>query len=310
MALLCCLLSTGLFAQDMKDRIIYLDSLERLANEDNYVILRIFKNFYTNSPQCEVYDYYKSGKLRMAGTLKDKYDRIKQGTFVNYYENGNKESIMSYEDDAPVGKFYSWYEKGDKEIVGEFLKIKSEKKPFMKIHQYWSRIGIQRVVDGKGKFHDEDLSSTSDGELNEGFKDGEWFGTDYVDRTTFVEKYKLGRLLSGVSTDTLKVNHPYTEIFTEANPKRGKKHFINYLREEIVKPFEADWNRPRGRLVLEFEVDKNGWINNVKVIQGLGFGLDEEAVRRLRNYDQWNPATKRGMSFGYVFTIPLMIYSP
>lgn len=303
------LIPCWLFSQNIKNRIVYLDSLERVANEDKYDFLRIFKNYYTENQQCEVYDYYKSGKLKMAGTLKDKYALIKHGTYVYYYENGKKKSILNYEDNVPFGKFYSWYERGDKEVVGEFLKIKDPKKPFMKVHQYWSRIGIQRVIDGKGKFLDDDLSSTSEGELNQGFKDGEWYGKDYVSNTTFTEKYKLGKLISGVSIDSTEAQYPYTEIYIEAMPKRGEKHFYKYLYNNITVPFEADVNRPRGGIVLEFEVDKNGWIGNVKIIEGLGYGLDEQAIQILKKYDQWKPAEKRGIKQASTFTIPISIYS-
>jgi TonB family protein len=306
-----CFIPLLLPAQVIKDRIIYLDSLEKLSNEDNYVLLRILKNYYSNSDQCEVYDYYKSGKLKMAGTLKDKYRYVKTGNFVSYYENGNKESIVHYVDNMPIGKFYSWYEKGAKEIVGEFLKPRTNpNKPFLRIDQYWSRIGIQRVVDGNGHFQDEDITSFSEGEMRNGFKNNEWSGNDFGDKTTFTEKYKEGELVSGISIDSVQASHSYKELFTPPKPLKGDKHFVKYIYDNIVVPFEEDHNHPKGKMIIEFVVDRNGWINHVKVLQGVGYGLDEEAVRIMRNYDQWKPAEKRGIKFDTVFTIPINIWSP
>lgn len=298
------------WAQEINDRIVFLDSLEQLANDEQYDFIRVFKNYYSKQPSCEVYDYYKSGKRKMVGKLIDKYNRIKDGTFVYYYENGNRKSIMNYVLDAPQGMFYTWYEKGMKETVGEFLKVKSNsKKPYLKIHQHWSRIGIQRVVDGNGKFFDEDLTSSSEGELKNGFKEGEWYGTDYLNRATFTEKYKAGILISGISIDSTQTSYDYTEIETKATPKKGEGHFKRYLEVQIQKKFEADKSKPRGRIILEFVVGKNGFIKNVEVLQKIGFGLDEEAVRILKNYDPWIPAKNRGMNVACSYTIPINIWS-
>lgn len=101
------------FSQNTKDLVIYLDSLEILANEDNYQILRVMKDFYTDSPGCKVYDYYKSGKRKAIGNYEDKYNLQKAGQYLTYYENGNKASIFYFKDNVPIGKFYTWYEKGN-----------------------------------------------------------------------------------------------------------------------------------------------------------------------------------------------------
>ena len=116
-------------------------------------------------------------------------------------------------------------------------------------------------------------------------------------------------MVSGVSTDSTNTQHPYTELYVDATPKLGVKHFYKYIYKNIIVPFEEDRNHPRGKMVLEFDVDKNGWICNVKVIQKLGLGLDEEAVRILRNYEGWYPAQKRGIKYNATFTIPISIYS-
>lgn len=307
MTIIMLLLAIFLNAQEIKDRIVYIDSLERIANEDNYHLLRIFKDYYSNSLECEVYDYYKSGKLKMIGKLKDKYSKIKQGTFVYYYENGNKESVINYEENIPYGKFYSWYQKGDKEIVGEFLKIKNWEKPFLKVHQYWSRIGIQRVIDGKGRFLDEDNTSSSEGELNEGFKHGEWYGNDYADNTSFSEIYEKGKFVSGISTDTIKKQYPYKEIYTEALPKNGVKQFYRFIKNNLRIPAKVQKGKLSGKIIVEFVVSKDGWISKAKTLNHIGYGLDEEIVRVVRNADRWNPATKRGIPYEYQYTIPIYI---
>lgn len=297
------------FSQATKDRIIYLDSLEQLANEDDFHTLRIMKDYYTDAPGCMLYEYYKSGKKKLIGNLKDKYSLLKSGEFVSFYENGNRQSIFSFEDNLPIGKFFTWYEKGNIKSEGEFLKLKKQKKvgPIIKVNHYWSKIGIHRVIDGNGHFEDSDETSFSEGELKNGFKEGEWIGNDVLDNTSFIEKYKAGILLSGVSTDSLQRSYPYDNIYVEANPNQNREHFYRYIKKNLKVPAFIKKNQITGKVVVEFTVNKEGWVSKAKILNGLGYGLDEEVLRVIRNCDQWAPATKRGIPFEDQFTIPLYI---
>ncbi len=296
------------FSQATNDRIIYLDSLEQLANEDNYHILRIMKDYYTDNPGCMVYDYYKSGNKKLIGNFKDKYNLLKSGEFIAFYENGNKASIFHFENNVPIGKFYTWYEKGNIKSEGEFLKFKNEKKPVLKVHQYWSRIGIHRVVNGNGKYEDDDTTWYSEGELKNGFQEGEWVGYDIVDKTNFTERYKAGVLISGVSTDSIKRNYKYNELYEDAEPKQNRDQFYRHLKNNLKIPAYILNNKLSGKIELSFIVNKEGWVTKTKIIKGMGYGLDEEVIRIIRNWDQWSPAKKRGVPFEREFTIPIYIY--
>lgn len=297
------------FPQSTKDRIIYLDSLERVANEDNYQILRIMKDYYSDAPGCLVYDYYKSGKKKLIGNFKDKYNLLKSGEFVTYYENGNKASVLHFEDNFPTGKFYEWYEKGNIKSEGEFLKFRNERKPILKVHQYWSRIGIQRVIDGNGRYEDEGPTWYAEGDLKNGFQEGDWTGSDLADKTTFVEKYKAGVLISGVSTDSLKNTYKYRELYVDAEPTKTKDQYYRYLKQNLKIPAYIANNKLTGKIELSFVVNKEGWVTKTKILRGMGYGLDEEVVRAIRNWDQWKPARRRGVPYEMQFTIPIYIYN-
>lgn len=62
----------------------------------------------------------------------------------------------------------------------------------------------------------------------------------------------------------------------------GKKTFAAFLRENLVYPEEALRNGIEGNVHLEYEVDDNGIVTKASVLRGLGFGLDEEALRLIR----------------------------
>lgn len=100
------------FTQTSNDDAVYLDSLHNIGTEDNFKYIRIIKDYYTSKDTYLVSDFYKSGKLEMRGTTKDKNILKLDGTCIYYYENGNKKQISNYADSNLNGKQFEWYENG------------------------------------------------------------------------------------------------------------------------------------------------------------------------------------------------------
>jgi len=61
-----------------------------------------------------------------------------------------------------------------------------------------------------------------------------------------------------------------------------------------------------GRVYLEFIVRKDGSIDNIKVIKGIGGGCDEEAVKTLTNSPLWKPGIKDGVAVDSYFKLPIL----
>lgn len=62
----------------------------------------------------------------------------------------------------------------------------------------------------------------------------------------------------------------------------GKSGLAKFVREHLKYPKEALENKIEGKVFLSFKVDFDGTIKDVKVINGLGYGCDEEACRIIR----------------------------
>ncbi len=62
--------------------------------------------------------------------------------------------------------------------------------------------------------------------------------------------------------------------------------FREFIQQNLKYPKQALENRIEGIVILEYEVDDMGKVHNPKVINGLGYGCDEEAIRlaKLLNY--------------------------
>ncbi len=56
---------------------------------------------------------------------------------------------------------------------------------------------------------------------------------------------------------------------------------------------------------MEFVVEKDGSISDVKVLRGIGGGCDEEAVRVVKSMPKWKPGKQRGQPVRVYYTLPI-----
>ena len=62
----------------------------------------------------------------------------------------------------------------------------------------------------------------------------------------------------------------------------GKKALQEIISKNLVYPSKAIENRIEGRVYLEYVVGFSGDIESVKILKGIGFGCDEEAIRLIK----------------------------
>ncbi len=65
----------------------------------------------------------------------------------------------------------------------------------------------------------------------------------------------------------------------------GKEAMKKYFRENLKYPKEALENGIEGTVYVIIEINDNGEVINAKVLKGLGFGCDEEAIRLVKNLE-------------------------
>lgn len=89
-------------------------------------------------------------------------------------------------------------------------------------------------------------------------------------------------------------NLVFNIVEEQASPVGGTNSFYQYLAQKIKYPEQAKRMGVEGRVYCEFIVNKDGTLQEVKVMRGIGAGCDEEAVRVLESSPRWNPAKQRG----------------
>ena len=80
---------------------------------------------------------------------------------------------------------------------------------------------------------------------------------------------------------------------------------FNYLSDNLTYPEIARKKGITGRVIVQFSVEKDGSITNVKVIRGIGGGCDEVAKELIAGMPKWNPAKQRGRPVRVQFTLPV-----
>ena len=86
----------------------------------------------------------------------------------------------------------------------------------------------------------------------------------------------------------------------------GMPALMEYLSKNIKYPEAAMKKGIQGRGIVQFVVEKDGSITNVKILRGVDPELDKEAVRVVSAMPKWKPGTQRGEAVRVRFTVPVM----
>lgn len=99
------------------------------------------------------------------------------------------------------------------------------------------------------------------------------------------------------------------EVFTivedQPTPEGGMEAFYKYIGKNMNYPAQARRMGIEGKVYVQFVVDKDGSLNEVQAIKGIGGGCDEEAVRVVKSAPKWKPGKQRGRPVKVRMVIPI-----
>ena len=84
----------------------------------------------------------------------------------------------------------------------------------------------------------------------------------------------------------------------------GEQAMLDYVSKNVVYPNEAQEKGISGRVFVSFIVEKDGSVNEVEVVRGIGGGCDEEAVRVVKAMPKWKPGKQDGKTVRVSYTMP------
>ena len=82
--------------------------------------------------------------------------------------------------------------------------------------------------------------------------------------------------------------------------------FSKWVNSRLVYPEIAKENGVQGRVTLQFTVNPDGTVSNVKVLRGVDSSLDKEAVRGVSSSPKWKPGKQRDRAVKVTYTFPVI----
>lgn len=82
--------------------------------------------------------------------------------------------------------------------------------------------------------------------------------------------------------------------------------FSKWVNQNLVYPEIAKENGVQGRVTMQFTVNPDGSVSNVKVLRGVDSSLDQEAVRVISMSPKWTPGKQRDRAVKVTYTFPVI----
>lgn len=96
-------------------------------------------------------------------------------------------------------------------------------------------------------------------------------------------------------------------IFVESMPEPigGMAAFYKHVGKHMKYPNQARRMGIEGKVYVQFVIDQQGNLTDVRSIKGIGAGCDEEAVRVIQNAPSWTPGKQRGKPVKVRMILPI-----
>jgi len=300
------LISKMVFGQEMS-AIKYLDSLGKPATKETFFKYEVFKKENLEQEKYVLQTFDKENHLIQSYSYSDAEAKKLNGESITYYKNGNKRSLITYDNGKPIGVFFKWYENGNPKEESFYLGVTWASAKHQKMINYWNEKGEKTVTNGNGFLESKDDYLTEKGSYKNGFKDGKWTGNSLKNTFSYEETYTEGELVSGVSFESDGTKNEYTSLELRPEPIKGMEHFYKYISKNFKAPKSAYKNKIQGKIIVGFVVDKEGKIIEPKILKSLGTELDNEAINVLTSYENWKPALQKGRKVRCSFSIPIQL---
>ncbi len=97
----------------------------------------------------------------------------------------------------------------------------------------------------------------------------------------------------------------YSSGGVEVNPEflGGNSKMLFYLNSNFVISTEMKSNSLNGNIIIQFVVEKDGNLSDLKVLRDLGFGTKEEMLRVIKIMPKWLSAEQNGKKVRCLYTL-------
>ncbi len=221
---------------------------------------------------------------------------IRQGEAIFYWENGNVKEKRNYVNDKVFGTVTSFYENGK---LKELYSIEDGR-----------RDGPATFYDSTGNVIEDVLFENGVRKGQEFLLVGEYREEDYQKLLTEWKERQIQRNnekedlnLPPVEEDkTYLEDDPayYMNVEVMPEPIGG----MNTIYKKLVYPQEAKEKKIEGTVKIRAFIEKNGEVSSAQVVEGIGYGCDENA-RLSVYYTRFKPGLQKGKRIKVQMLIPI-----
>jgi len=117
----------------------------------------------------------------------------------------------------------------------------------------------------------------------------------------------IGPAKSGGAGGTGTSDVPVSTIGLERLPEPigGAAAWSKFLQKNLKYPEMAVDSHMQGRVWVSFIVEKDGHLSDIVVERGVGYGMDQEALRVLKMAPAWRPGIQNGQPVRVKYNIPI-----
>ena len=162
-----------------------------------------------------------------------------------------------------------------------------------------------KKLDGKLKEWYENGQIRKDIDYKDGKKNGQLLTYWDNGKPKRIDTYENDKLIEGkcINSDGAETIH-YDYVKIPEFPG-GINELMQYLVIELKYPNKSRKKGIEGRVLVNFIVNKNGAISNIKIVQSVNDELDKEAIRVVKNMPKWEPGMEDGEAVRVAFNLPI-----
>ncbi|TNE78215.1 MAG: energy transducer TonB [Bacteroidetes bacterium] len=85
----------------------------------------------------------------------------------------------------------------------------------------------------------------------------------------------------------------------------GLDSLFKFISHHIRYPRQARRKGIEGKVIIQFVITETGEVSEAKVVNSVGYGCDEEALRVINMLPKWTPGKQRGKAVKVRFNLPI-----
>ncbi|GGD73118.1 hypothetical protein GCM10011514_41530 [Emticicia aquatilis] len=117
----------------------------------------------------------------------------------------------------------------------------------------------------------------------------------------------LSIVLIGVFSAKAQTNETvYEKVDVMPEYPGGMTEMFNFIGKKLKYPEQAVKANIIGKVIVKIIIEKDGSVNSVSFLKGIGFGCDEEVERIVKIMPKWQAGLKDGKPVRTSFVLPVM----